>query len=102
MRVENQSQLGHRAGLQPAHVQLINAFQFESWGKFRLWLVLGLLFIAAGLVTFENPLLAPAALTLLLGIALSLARLYSSSDFEIGSTQKPCSPRMMASHEVNP
>jgi len=53
-------------------VQLINAFQFESWGKFLLWLVLGLLFIAAGLVTFENPLLAPAALTLLLGIALSL------------------------------
>jgi uncharacterized membrane protein HdeD (DUF308 family) len=50
--------------------EVINAFQFKSWGKFLLWLLLGLLYIVAGLVTFENPLLAAAILTLLLGVAL--------------------------------
>jgi uncharacterized membrane protein HdeD (DUF308 family) len=50
--------------------EVINAFQLRSWGKFLLWLLVGLLYIAAGLVTFVNPLLAAAALTLLLGIAL--------------------------------
>jgi uncharacterized membrane protein HdeD (DUF308 family) len=50
--------------------EVINAFQFKSWGKFFLWLLLGLLYIAAGFVTFENPLLAAAVLTLVLGIAL--------------------------------
>src|SRR4029077_4977592 len=40
------------------------------WGKFLIWLLLGLLYIVAGFVTFENPLLAAAVLTLLLGSAL--------------------------------
>lgn len=53
--------------------EVINAFQFKSWGKFLLWLFVGLLYIAAGLVTFENPLLAAAVLTLLLGIALAVS-----------------------------
>ncbi len=53
--------------------EVINAFQFRSWGKFLLWLVVGLLYIAAGLVTFGNPLLAAAVLTLLLGIALAVS-----------------------------
>ena len=50
--------------------EVINAFQFKSWGKFLVWLLLGLLYIVAGLVTFENPLLAATVLTLLLGAAL--------------------------------
>ncbi len=50
--------------------EVINAFQFKSWGKFLVWLLLGALYIVAGLVTFENPLLAAAILTFLLGIAL--------------------------------
>lgn len=50
--------------------EVINAFQLRQWGKFLLWLVIGLLYIAAGIVTFVNPLLAAAVLTLLLGIAL--------------------------------
>lgn len=50
--------------------EVITAFQFRSWGKFLLWLVLGLLYIVAGLATFENPHLAAAVLTLLLGLAL--------------------------------
>jgi len=50
--------------------EVINAFQFKSWGKFLIWLLLGALYIVAGLLTFENPLLAASVLTLLLGIAL--------------------------------
>jgi uncharacterized membrane protein HdeD (DUF308 family) len=50
--------------------EVINAFQVKSWGKFLFWLLLGVLYIVAGFVTFENPLLAAALLTLLLGVAL--------------------------------
>jgi uncharacterized membrane protein HdeD (DUF308 family) len=50
--------------------EVINAFQFKSWGRFLVWLLLGALYIVAGLLTFENPLLAAAILTFLLGIAL--------------------------------
>jgi uncharacterized membrane protein HdeD (DUF308 family) len=50
--------------------EVINSFQIKSWGKFLLWLLLGILYIVAGFVTFENPLLAAAVLTLLLGFVL--------------------------------
>jgi len=50
--------------------EVINAFQIKTWGKFLLWLLLGALYILAGFVTFENPLLAAAVLTLLLGFSL--------------------------------
>src|SRR5437899_341937 len=50
--------------------EVINAFQIKSWGRFLLWLLLGVLYIVAGFLTFENPLLAAALLTLLLGVAL--------------------------------
>ena len=50
--------------------EVINSIQIKSWGKFLLWLLLGVLYILAGFVTFENPLLAAAVLTLLLGFAL--------------------------------
>lgn len=50
--------------------EIINAFQIKSWAKFLLWLLLGLLYIVAGFLTFENPLLAAALLTLFLGCAL--------------------------------
>lgn len=50
--------------------EVINAFQLKSWGKFLLWILLGVLYIFAGFVTFENPLLAAAVLTLMLGFAL--------------------------------
>jgi uncharacterized membrane protein HdeD (DUF308 family) len=50
--------------------EVINAFQIKSWGKFLLWLLLGAAYIVAGFLTFENPLLAAALLTLLLGCAL--------------------------------
>ena len=50
--------------------EVINAFQVKSWGKFLFWFLLGVLYIVAGFVTFENPLLAAALLTLMLGVAL--------------------------------
>jgi uncharacterized membrane protein HdeD (DUF308 family) len=50
--------------------EVFNAFQVKSWGKFLLWLLLGALYIVAGIVTFANPLLAAAVLTLMLGAAL--------------------------------
>ena len=53
--------------------EMINAFQFKSWPKFLLWMVLGLLYVVAGIITFVNPLLAAAVLTLLLGAALTVS-----------------------------
>lgn len=50
--------------------EVINAFQIKSWGKFLFWLLLGMLYVIAGFITFENPLLAAALLTLFLGCAL--------------------------------
>jgi uncharacterized membrane protein HdeD (DUF308 family) len=51
-------------------VEVVNAFQIKTWGKFLFWLALGILYIIAGFVAFENPLLTAAVLTLLLGAAL--------------------------------
>ena len=50
--------------------EVLSAFQIKSWGKFLLWALLGVLYIVAGFVTFENPLLAAAVLTLVLGFSL--------------------------------
>ncbi len=50
--------------------EVIHAFQIKHWGYFLLWLALGVLYIFAGFVTFQNPLLAAAVLTLLLGASL--------------------------------
>src|SRR6266478_8147520 len=50
--------------------EVFSAFQIRGWGKFLLWVLLGVLYIIAGFVTFENPLLAAAVLTLILGASL--------------------------------
>ena len=50
--------------------EIIGAFQMKSWGKFLIWALLGVLYIVAGLLTFENPLFAAVLLTLLLGASL--------------------------------
>ncbi len=50
--------------------EVINAFQIKTWGKFLVWLLLGALYIVAGFVAFENPLLAAVVLTLILGVSL--------------------------------
>jgi uncharacterized membrane protein HdeD (DUF308 family) len=50
--------------------EVISACQIKSWGKFLIWALLGVLYIVAGFVTFENPLLAAMLLTLVLGASL--------------------------------
>jgi len=50
--------------------EVFNAFQVKGWGKFLVWALLGLLYIVAGFITFENPLFAAVLLTLMLGASL--------------------------------
>jgi uncharacterized membrane protein HdeD (DUF308 family) len=50
--------------------EVINAFQIRTWGRFLFWLLLGILYIVAGFIAFESPLLTAVWLTLLLGAAL--------------------------------
>jgi uncharacterized membrane protein HdeD (DUF308 family) len=50
--------------------EVIHSFQIKSWGRFLFWLALGVLYIIAGFVAFDNPLLTAAWLTLILGAAL--------------------------------
>jgi uncharacterized membrane protein HdeD (DUF308 family) len=50
--------------------EVFHAFQIKTWGRFLVWLLLGALYIVAGFLTFENPLLAAALLTLLLAVSL--------------------------------
>ena len=50
--------------------EVINAFQIKTWGRFLFWLLLGILYIIAGFVAFDNPLLTAVWLTLILGAAL--------------------------------
>jgi uncharacterized membrane protein HdeD (DUF308 family) len=45
----------------------------RNWGLFFLWVVGGLLYIAAGVLCIVNPILASVVLTLLLGAALIAA-----------------------------
>jgi uncharacterized membrane protein HdeD (DUF308 family) len=53
--------------------EIINAFSVKGWGKFLLWALLGVLYVVAGIVTFQNPLLAATVLTLVLGVTLVIA-----------------------------
>lgn len=39
--------------------EVINAFQFKSWGRFLVWLLLGALYIVAGLLTSKTRCLPP-------------------------------------------
>ncbi len=50
--------------------EVIGAFEVRSWGSFILIVILGILFIVAGYLTIQNPLLAATALTLALGASL--------------------------------
>jgi uncharacterized membrane protein HdeD (DUF308 family) len=50
--------------------EAIHSFQIKTWGRFLFWLALGILYIIAGFVAFDNPLLTAVWLTLILGAAL--------------------------------
>jgi uncharacterized membrane protein HdeD (DUF308 family) len=68
--------------------EVINAFQVKTWGKFILWMLLGALYIIAGFVAWDNPLLTAVWLTLILGAALvasGLVRIYLAFNMKAGS-----------------
>ena len=50
--------------------EIITAFNVKDWGRFALWMLLGLLYVAAGIICFFRPFEAAAIVTLMLGIAL--------------------------------
>ncbi|MEW9834575.1 HdeD family acid-resistance protein [Mesorhizobium marinum] len=50
--------------------EIAHAFGVKSWGGFFWWLLGGLLYAAAGVIAFANPLLASSVLTLLLAASL--------------------------------
>jgi uncharacterized membrane protein HdeD (DUF308 family) len=69
-------------------VEAVSAFQLKSWGRFLFWLALGVLYIVAGFLAFDNPLLTAVWLTLFLGAALvasGLVRIYLGFSMRAGS-----------------
>lgn len=57
-------------------VYLVHTFQVRSWDQVLFWALSGVLYVLAGVFAFENPLLASAALTLFLAIALLIAGVF--------------------------
>jgi uncharacterized membrane protein HdeD (DUF308 family) len=53
--------------------EIVHAFAIKTWGRFILWVLLGLLYGLAGVFTVMNPFLAAGVLTLLLGAGLVAA-----------------------------
>jgi uncharacterized membrane protein HdeD (DUF308 family) len=54
-------------------VEVVHGFQMKAWGRFFLWILIGALYIVAGLMVVWNPLFASAVLTLVLGVFLVFA-----------------------------
>jgi uncharacterized membrane protein HdeD (DUF308 family) len=50
--------------------EIVSAFQMKTWGKFFVWILLGVLYAIAGIIAFDDPLLVAGVLTLMLGAAL--------------------------------
>ena len=55
--------------------EIVAAFNAKDWGHRLLWLLLGALYVFAGVVCLQNPFAAATILTLMLGIALILGDL---------------------------
>jgi len=70
--------------------EIIAAFSVKSWGKFLFWLLLGALYVGAGIIAISNPFAAATILTLFLGAALvvgGVLRIFLA--FEMRSAGKP-------------
>ena len=68
--------------------EVINAFQVKTWGRFIFWLLLGVLYIIAGFVAWDNPFLTAIWLTLILGAALvasGIMRIFLAFNMQHGS-----------------
>ena len=57
-------------------MEIIHGFQMKRWGRFFLWILIGALYVVGGAFAILNPLLASAALTLLLGMLLIFAGVF--------------------------
>ncbi len=65
-------------------IQFIHAFQFNKSSSFFYFLFSGLVYTSAGIIAFENPLLAAATLTLLLAFSLIASGIIRiSSSFQL-------------------
>jgi len=59
----------------------------RGWGQFFLWVIGGILYLAAGVLCIVNPLLASVVLTLLLGaclVAAGVVRVYLATQLPAG------------------
>jgi uncharacterized membrane protein HdeD (DUF308 family) len=68
--------------------EIVAAFGVRTWGKFLFWLLLGALYIFAGIVCLQNPFEAATLLTLMLGIALivgGLIRVFLATQMRHGA-----------------
>ena len=52
--------------------EIFAAFTVKSWGRAVLWILLGVLYVLAGIICFTNPFKAATILTLFLGLALMI------------------------------
>ncbi len=51
-------------------IEIIHAFSVQTWKSFFFWMLSGLLYAAAGVLTFLNPLLASTIFTFFIAVAL--------------------------------
>lgn len=68
--------------------EIITAFSAKGWGRFLFWLVLGALYVFAGLICLQNPFAAATILTLALGVALivsGLLRIFLATQMRHGT-----------------
>ncbi len=56
-------------------IHVIHSFQVKNWGGFFLWILSGVFYTAAGVVSFIDPLLVSSPLTLALALFFALAGL---------------------------
>ena len=69
--------------------EFIAAFGVKEWGKFLLWMLLGALYVVAGVIAIAHPIHTATILTLMLGIALvagGLLRLFLAFQMKAGSS----------------
>ncbi len=64
----------------------------RSWGRFFLWVIGGVLYLAAGVICIVNPVLASIVMTLFLGaglIAAGLVRIFLAAGLPAGQERLP-------------
>lgn len=68
--------------------EVFHAFRMRPWSKSLLWILLGALYIVAGVLVFENPLLTAKFLTLLVGfflVATGITKIFLAFSMKAGT-----------------